>query len=293
METLPNNKHAYLIMAHTNWWMIEKLICALDYKDNDIFLHIDKKAKDAPLAYFKSLCKYSNIFIYQELKVKWGHFSQVETELFLYKVAMQNGKYQYYHLISGSDFPIKSQEYIHNSFREYNGHNFIQIVPLDKETKEIQRRVRYYHFFVRKSRCFGFLFSFLRKVTLLPQILLRVHRNKGIDFFYGANWCSLSQEFVEYLISQEEWIRKTFRHVNSADELYKQTLIKRGSFKVYSETKDAVLSILRYIDWTNGGSSPLELDMGDFEKIKNTKACFARKLGKDKELVLKIIKNMN
>ena len=46
-------------------------------------------------------------------------------------------------------------------------------------------------------------------------------------------------------------------------------------------------------DWTNGGSSPLELDMGDFEKIKNTKACFARKLGKNKELVLKIIKNMN
>jgi hypothetical protein len=37
-------KHAYLIMAHNEWDMLNKLIQALDYPNNDIYLHIDKKA---------------------------------------------------------------------------------------------------------------------------------------------------------------------------------------------------------------------------------------------------------
>lgn len=287
------NKHAYLIVAHTNWWMLEKLICALDYKDNDIFLHIDKKAKDFPLEYFQGLCQYSNIFIYQNFKVAWGNYSQVATELFLYKKASQYREYEFYHLLSGSDFPIKSQKNIHDFFSKYQGENFIQIVPLDKETKEIQRRVRYYHFFVRKSKKFGFIFSFLRKATLVPQMLLKVHRNKRVKFFYGANWSSLTHEFVKYLIAQESWIHKTFHHVNSADELYRQTVIKKGDFKVHSEQKDTSLSISRYIDWMDCSGSPRELEIEDFEKIKETEACFARKLGKNKELVIKIIDKMH
>lgn len=284
-----NNKHAYLIVAHANWWMLEKLICALDYKDNDIFLHIDKKAKDFPLDYFQSLCKYSNIYIYQNHKVKWGNYSQVETELFLYKTAVQHGEYEFYHLLSGSDFPIKSQKYIHDYFSKFSEENFIQIIPLENETREIQRRVRYYHFFVRKSKKWGFLFSLLRKLTLIPQMLLRVHRNKGINFFYGANWSSLTHEFVEYLISQENWIRKTFYRVNSADELYRQTVIKKGDFKIHSELKGTISSISRYIDWMDSSASPRELGIDDFEKINQSNACFARKLGADKELVEKII----
>lgn len=38
-------KHAYLIMAHNEWELLNKLINALDYSDNDIYLHIDKKSK--------------------------------------------------------------------------------------------------------------------------------------------------------------------------------------------------------------------------------------------------------
>ena len=294
MKTTPSsNKHAYLIVAHTNWWMLEKLIRALDYQDNDIFLHIDKKVKDFPLEYFQGLCQYSNIFIYREYKVKWGNYSQVETELFLYKKAVEYCEYEFYHLLSGSDFPIKSQNYIHDYFSKYSGENFIQIVPLEKTTEEIQRRVRYYHFFVRKSKRFTFLFSFLRKAILALQMMFRVYRNKGVQFFYGANWSSLTHEFVKYLISQEYLIQKTFHHVNSADELYRQTIIKKGDFKIHSEQRDTCLSISRYIDWMDCSGSPRELGIEDFEKIKESEACFARKLGKNKELVIKIIDKMH
>ena len=59
-------KHAYLIMAHNEWDMLNKLIQALDYPNNDIYLHIDKKADLKKVNIYKtkyldicSLCKYN------------------------------------------------------------------------------------------------------------------------------------------------------------------------------------------------------------------------------------------
>lgn len=39
-----HEKHAYLIIAHDNWKILEKLLILLDDKRNDIYLHIDRKS---------------------------------------------------------------------------------------------------------------------------------------------------------------------------------------------------------------------------------------------------------
>ena len=36
-------RHAYLIIAHADFELLENLLSVLDYEDNDIFIHIDKK----------------------------------------------------------------------------------------------------------------------------------------------------------------------------------------------------------------------------------------------------------
>ncbi len=38
------DKHAYCIMAHSNWEQLQILVDAIDDERNDIFLHIDAKA---------------------------------------------------------------------------------------------------------------------------------------------------------------------------------------------------------------------------------------------------------
>lgn len=45
-------KHAYLIMAHTQFQQVAKLVSLIDDSENDIYLHIDKK--------YKMLMKYFN-----------------------------------------------------------------------------------------------------------------------------------------------------------------------------------------------------------------------------------------
>lgn len=51
------SQHAYLIMAHQHPEQLRMLMRCLDYKNNDIFLHIDAKYKDFDGTYIISLLR--------------------------------------------------------------------------------------------------------------------------------------------------------------------------------------------------------------------------------------------
>ena len=56
------HRHAYLIMAHNNWYTLEKLLLLLDAPWNDIYLHIDKKAKGFEKKHFCTFVKNPKYF---------------------------------------------------------------------------------------------------------------------------------------------------------------------------------------------------------------------------------------
>ena len=105
-------KHAYLIMAHNEFDMLRRLLKELDDPRNDIYLHIDKKAKGFDFNILRNSVKHSQLILIPGMNIYWGTISQVKCELRLMQAAAK-GQYHYYHLLSGSDFPLKSQDYIH------------------------------------------------------------------------------------------------------------------------------------------------------------------------------------
>ena len=109
-------KHAYLIIAHNEFYILEKLIKLIDNEKNDIFLHIDKKVKNFDFKKFERMVKKSNLYFTKRIDVVWASSSQIKCELLMLEEATKKGNYSYYHLISGVDLPIKSQEYIHDFF---------------------------------------------------------------------------------------------------------------------------------------------------------------------------------
>ena len=116
-------KHAYLIMAHNNFEQLNKLLQLLDYEENDIYVHIDKKSK-LDKEYLLKHIKKSNVIFTDRVKVTWGSFSQIQAELVLLKESVKNN-YEYYHLISGFDLPIRKQEVIHEFFSKNTGKIFV------------------------------------------------------------------------------------------------------------------------------------------------------------------------
>ena len=134
-------KHAYLIMAHGKFQQLIILLKMLDSAHNDIFLHIDKKVKDFPKQEIAESVSLSKLYFVNRIDVNWGAFSQIDCELLLLEQAVKNGDYQYIHLLSGADLPIKSQEYIIQFYQENNGKEFIDF-DIDKD--EYADRCKYY-----------------------------------------------------------------------------------------------------------------------------------------------------
>lgn len=274
-------KHAYLIIAHNQFDILEKLIKLLDYPLNDIFIHIDKSVKNFNFNYYKKLGKYSNIIFCERINVKWAHFSQVEATIELLKSATK-GNYAYYHLLSGVDLPIKPPQYIHNFFKDYTETEFIYFAS-DKEVERIKSRVLHYHF-IRYHRheyycmrCFGKCFN---KILEKLQFILRFERrwDENISLKFGSNWWSITHNLATYILSNEKWIRKTFKYARNADELFLQTLVFNSEFKnaVYmKDKKDTYDSILRCIDFERG--NPYTFTSEDLLYLKNSSQLFARK----------------
>lgn len=102
-------KHAYLILAHKNFNQLKSLLKLLDHERNDIYVHIDRKAQSFDQQEFNSVCRYSRLlFIGDRHDVNWGGVSVMRAEISLLANATKYGKYDYYHLLSGMDLPIKS-----------------------------------------------------------------------------------------------------------------------------------------------------------------------------------------
>lgn len=99
-------KHAYLIQAHNNKNQLLKLIHSLDYELNDIYIHIDAKS-DLIQFVNEFKCNKAKLYVVNSIKQHWGGFSQIHAEMILLESAFKNGPYLRYHLISGSDIPLK------------------------------------------------------------------------------------------------------------------------------------------------------------------------------------------
>lgn len=141
-------KHAYLIMAHHRFDVLKMLLTDLDYEDNDIFLHIDRKTKDVPTDELKACVRKSRLVLIERIPVYWGHFSQTRCVLNLLKAATETSHYDYYHLLVGVEFPLMTQDRIHRFFDENQGKEFIGFA----DGVDIEKRVKYYYFWWKYIR---------------------------------------------------------------------------------------------------------------------------------------------
>ena len=141
-------KHAYLILAHTEFDLLKLLVSCLDDERNDLYVHIDRKVAVLPELHTE---KAGLEMLENRIDVRWGDVTVVEAEYALVEAAVAKGPYQYYHLLSGVDLPLKSQDYIHRFCDENNGKEFIGYT-LTEITPEVVRKVQRWHLFPEDFR---------------------------------------------------------------------------------------------------------------------------------------------
>lgn len=279
-------KHAYLIMAHHEPYILDILLSKLSHPDNTFFIHIDKKIKEHSRNQLEIIInKWGGEVVNKCINIQWGDYSQIETELLLYKIALNYSvRFDYFHLLSGVDLPIKPIDEMQMFFERHPGKNYLHVANDEGNRAQIKWRTNYYHFFTCFGRSNGFFWRMLRYfripgLSIFIQKVLKINRgrNNNICFYKGNSWCSLTRSAVSYLVEKENYIRRRFRFTSCSDEIYKQTLLMNSSFRyqIHTPCTDNQNADLRLIEWERG--EPHVWNINDVEVISKSENLFARK----------------
>lgn len=293
------NKHAYMIIAHNQFELLEKLILALDDERNDIYVHIDAKVRDFDFEYFRALPKHSKLcFTDERVNITWGDFSQVECEMVLLQCAVSGENpdcpYSYYHLISGVDLPIKSNAERYEFFESSGKKEFIHHTS-NKVQETSVSRIRYYHLFRKRRNLFN---KILAQIALKIQVLFGVNRlkDKDIRVQKGCNWFSITGELAKYIVSRQDEYRSIFSYSYCCDEIFIQTIVESSDFKnnlFMPDCGNDHFACVRLIDWERG--NPYVWRSDDFDLLKSSPCMFARKfdLNTDSKIIDRVLSELN
>ncbi len=278
-------KHAYLILAHNDIPLLQTLITCLDDSRNDLFVHWDAKSGSVP----QLKTENARLFMLdQRVNVNWAGYSMVQAEFLLFRKAFANGPYAYYHLLSGADLPIKSQHYIHAECEKRSGTEFIAFAPASQD--EIDFRVQHYFLFPERFKEANVLQRAARKAFLKAQEWTKYHRTNAL-VKKGSQWCSVTQDFVTYLLAKEEEVKKMFDHTFCPDELFIQTVCANSPFMGrINRAFDEFEGNQRFIKWNKGELFPITTE--DVPTLQASDRWFARKFSSNDKELIDAIKNM-
>ncbi len=275
-------RHAYLIMAHNNPTQLVKLLSLLDDPRNDIFLHIDLKAVSMNDYDFSEGLNFSSLKRVESIATNWGGASLVQVELNLLKMAVQ-GSYSYYHLISGADLPIKTQNQIHCFFNTHAGKEFVHFSSVNLTSRDIARvKYRYpIQELIGRYRNIPLLRRFLSGLSNLYVLIqkgLGVNRLiPGLRLAKGGQWFSISHDLATYVIERTSWIQAFIDESLIPDELFLQTLVLNSSFSerlYWNKFDDDYRACMRAVEWR---PRIYTYKSDDFQRLVDSECLFARK----------------
>jgi hypothetical protein len=186
-------------------------------------------------------------------------------------------------LLTGQDFPLKSNEEIKARLDRHRECSFLAYFPVPDNQEWLPDgglgRIDRWYFWVRgrglqvpSKDPHGRLGSAL---TLINGVLPRRRFLPGLRPYGGSSYWCLSREavsFVHRYVRDHPKFVSFFRRVFIPDELFFQTLL------VNSELRNRIVNDdLRYMRWTATGSHPEVLRVNDFDRLRDTDKLFARK----------------
>ncbi|GHE39774.1 beta-1,6-N-acetylglucosaminyltransferase [Sphingobacterium griseoflavum] len=267
-------KHAYLILAHNEFEVLQTLISLIDDPRNDIYVHIDRKVKDLPVL---SVLQSQLCILEHRVDVRWGSVSQIKAEYKLFEAAVLEGKgYDRYHLISGTHLPLKSQDDMHDFFRKRTGQEVLNF--LYTNAYEINMKLARYHFFLDYfqygERWQKVMANFCWHVLLKLQYILRIQKDVPKVSIKANNWVSLTDRAVQHILRHKEDVLTKFRWSLCGDEFFVPYLLT-GKNKLF-DIVDA--RNLLYNDFQ--GSNARVLTSDDEALLLHSDYLFARKFSK-------------
>ena len=268
-------KQAWLIMAHNEFEVLQRLVSMLDAPESDIYIHFDKKIVSTPQL---KPPIHAHIFVLRKrLDARWGDVSLAKTELLLMETALANGPYSHYHIISGVHLPLKPYDEL---VRFYNNHEKEEIVHFwPEDAGDADFKLRRYHFPIRNfksaNRVLRFLCQTTWKINIYIQKALGIRHLVGCRFLKTDQWISLTEGAVKYLIDHNKTILQKYKWSFCCDEYFiASELLSNGQFKLYN------CQNLLFVEFDK--ESPKTIPITQFDEVQKTGYWWGRKFTTNK-----------
>jgi hypothetical protein len=240
---------AYLLFVYTNPRLIARTIERLDGKDCAFFVHVDAKSK---IDDFSGLRRRNVFFTRSRLPVHWAEFSGVEAIMLLMREAIETPEhFAYFVLLSGSEYPIHGQRYIHHFFESNKGVEFISMVKVpNSEAGKPLKRVNT----IRIPSSRPILRQIIRGLAKLG-LAQRDYRDYLGDMavYAGNTWWALTRESVQYVLDfagSKPHVAGFFRNTFAPEEMFFHTIIGNSPYA------GVVRRNLVFEDWSEMGARP-------------------------------------
>ncbi|NNM65645.1 MAG: hypothetical protein HKL99_13745 [Burkholderiales bacterium] len=260
---------AYLILAHDQPAHLREMIARLITPDSQFYVHIDRKSR---LEDFQ-LPVDPRIHVMQDrVRVFWGDYSQVEAILRLMRAALSNPGLTPARLVllSGADYPVRSNAEIHAHFRAHDDQEFIDLVkmPSIERSKPLSLLTTYQP---RNTALplINRLLQVAQRVGLLPQQRDYVPVLGGLQPYAGSTWWALSRgaaaHVIDFLDSHPDYA-EFFRHTVCPDESCIHTILGNSSYAT------GIRPCLTYTDWSTHRHRPEPLTLAHAEFLTHAPA---------------------
>ncbi len=234
-------KIAYLVFAYKNPRVLERAIKTLASEGCAFFVHIDRKSD---IDQFSCIRGDNVFFSDKRLLVYWGEFSGVDAILLLIRQALSRPeRYDYFVLLSGSDYPLRSGRYIHRFFEENQGSEFISMLKMPSPGLPISRisTVR----FTSDKPVRRLAWRALGKLGLAERDYKKYLG--GLEPYSGITWWSLSRNACEYVLRFMEsnpTVERFFRNTFAPEETFFHTILGN------SPLRNRIRGHLLFEDWS-------------------------------------------
>lgn len=268
-------------MAHKNPGQLHRLIDRLNDGTSEFFIHIDKTAE---LFQFKLAKEFDNIVhFFERVDSKWGGFGSVQASLNgLEAVKNSQKKFDRILLLSGQDYPIKSNEYINNFFKNSLYSVFMEYSPIPNYKKwPGSDRGGWYRvdkFYIGLKWYELFCSKFLNLQSTYIPFLKRKIPNK-MKPYTGSQWWSVDMYALNYILNYDQdhpRYRSFHKYTFVPDELYVQMIIANSTDEKL--TKSIENNNKQFMIWEKPGSThPNILGKTNLNDILSSDDLFARK----------------
>lgn len=276
---------AYVISAYKLPGLLVRLVDRLDAPGGTILVHVDARSPATVYdAMAGPLAGRPNVSFLPRHACRWGDFGHVEATLKGLRALLGSGRpFDYVVLLTGQDYPIKSNAAIAAALEDAGGRVFLDWMPIPSEkwTDGGLDRIGHWHFrigrrpFAVPGAPFGA--SPAGAAWSRAARLLRLRRSfpSGMHPYGGSSYWMLPADCARYVADfvrdRPDYVR-FFRRVLVPDEIFFHTIIMNSPFRDRVEN-----NALRYIRWRDDADSPTVLTSDDMARFMATPDLFARK----------------